>query len=264
VTETANGPYHQLVLMKHSSIFINDSVEAVRVLNTLPEKGPIYDIFRYDKKVPDTLASDGDDWKQRSTYLRSALMNTKVLDTDLAPILKQFDLKLNEYAESGKPLDLNEIITLLSMDVVTKSVFQYDLNALSGSEEGARLYKCLTTLSDYQASQGPYANPKIKKVTQEEIKAVTTDWRKFLNKLVKVLQSEARIYKNLHGNLNHENSFIHALVNYMQQQSKFGEDEMLAEIHQAFRHGHECLAGTLLWACYSLYKNPYVRFLVHQ
>ena len=42
-------------MMKHSSVFINDSAEAGRLITEMPSKGPIYGAFRYDGNVPDML-----------------------------------------------------------------------------------------------------------------------------------------------------------------------------------------------------------------
>jgi hypothetical protein len=45
----------KLVMMKHSSVFINDAKEAGRLIKDMPSKGPIYGAFRYDVNVPDLL-----------------------------------------------------------------------------------------------------------------------------------------------------------------------------------------------------------------
>jgi hypothetical protein len=45
----------QLVMMKHSSVFINDAAEAGRLIKEMPSKGSIYGAFRYDVTVPDML-----------------------------------------------------------------------------------------------------------------------------------------------------------------------------------------------------------------
>ena len=45
----------QLVMMKHSSVFINDADEAGRLIKEMPSKGSIYAAFRYDANVPDLL-----------------------------------------------------------------------------------------------------------------------------------------------------------------------------------------------------------------
>ena len=45
----------QLVMMKHSSVFINDAAEAGRLIKEMPSKGSIYGAFRYAVTVPDML-----------------------------------------------------------------------------------------------------------------------------------------------------------------------------------------------------------------
>ena len=106
VSESANSPYHQLVLFKHSSVFINDAEEAGDLLTKMNSKGLIYDIFRYVKTVPDMLASDGENWSMRSKVLRSSLekvrfdINTK----ENKDILNNLQLKLKSFSESGEPM----------------------------------------------------------------------------------------------------------------------------------------------------------------
>ena len=47
----------KLLMMKHSSVFINDAKEAGRLINEMPSKGSIYGAFRYDSNVPDMLGA---------------------------------------------------------------------------------------------------------------------------------------------------------------------------------------------------------------
>lgn len=66
----------QLVMMKHSSVFINDAAEAGRLIKEMPSKGSIYGAFRYDVTVPDMLGEfDNGDFYKSSCELR--LQHTK-------------------------------------------------------------------------------------------------------------------------------------------------------------------------------------------
>ena len=250
VTESATGPYHQLVMMKHASIFINDSTEAARVLNTLPSKGAIYDLFRYNKDIPDTIASDGEAYNLRSPHLTEPLRNLNIDSQSLSPILQQFGYVLHKHTLSGESIDLMKLLTLLSLDIISLHIFNYPLNAVSGSEEGEQLYTCLITLIEYQSSQGIYANTKARKIPPEELKLVANHWRMFITK----------IYTNFQKNSTGHNSdtFGSALMNLVKNNDKFGESEAIAEIHQVLRHGSENICATLAWSFYALYKNPTV------
>ena len=253
VTESANGPYHQLVMMKHASIFINDSTEASRVLNTVPSKGAIYDLFRYNKDIPDTIASDGEAYNLRSPHLTDPLRNLTIDSESLSPILQQFGDALHKHTLSGESIDLMKLLTLLSLDIISLHIFNYPLNAISGSEEGEQLYTCLITLIEYQSSQGIYANTKARKIPPEELKLVANHWRIFISK----------IYNNFHekwvsDTTHNSDTFGSALINLMKNNDKFGESEAIAEIHQVLRHGSENICATLAWSFYALFKNPNV------
>jgi hypothetical protein len=176
VAERARAAFHQLVMMKHSSIFVNAADVTKNLFEKLSIKGPIYEIFRYNKVIPDMLASDGDDWKLRSTHLREALINTKLASTDMEVIFERLETYLKEYSESGKSLALDQLLMKLSLDIVTVAVFGYKLNALGGSADGEKVVQCLNTLSEHMSGQGIYANPKAKKYSQEDVdtKAVYT------------------------------------------------------------------------------------------
>lgn len=268
VSETVNTPYHQLVMFQHSSVFINDAEEAGHLFNTIKTKGIIYDIFRYMKNTPDMIASDNEQWTMRANALRSSLLKVRFNDnlTENKDILSNLLAKLNSFAESGEPMDVLEIMTYTSMDIISQNIFNYSLNALKNSNEGVGLNKCLTVLSEHMAGQGIYANPKVKKYTTQEITAVTTDWRNFITKLSKHAKTKSEEYKTQHGKeLDVTNNFNHALIDLSEKNASkitktpFSENELFAEIHQVFRHSHECIAGTLTWAMYALFRYPKIR-----
>ncbi len=259
----ANGPYHQLVLMKHASIFINDAEETGRIFNLLPTKGPIYDIFRYNKAVPDILASDGEDWKVRSSVLTDALQVASLSQAELDLIFVNLNIKLNQYAESNESVSLFELLTYLSLDLVCQAFFKYPLEALKGSADGIKLFQCLETLTEYQSGQGIYANPKARKISEAELKQTSSDWRSVFNKLLTFMKSDAEAYQIKHGELNVKDTLGHAFIHLMEKnKEKYGEIEFFSDVHQIIRHGHECLAGTLCWAFYAQYKNKKVYKLV--
>jgi cytochrome P450 len=255
------SPVHQLVLMKHSSVFVDSSLEAGYVMQDAPEKGPMYNMFRFDQAIPDLYASDGDEWKIRSEGLSEALRNIELTSSSLERIKANLISKVEEAAENGTPLDLKELFTLLGFDVICEAAFGYQLDALSGSEQGSKLRASLKTLEDAQAGQGIYASPNARSVPPEEINTAKAEWRAFLDKLLALTQTEGETFTAKHGELQPKRSFRHALLalSAARGEDKYGANEMRGDIHQVLRHGHETLAGTLMWIFFALHRNPDVR-----
>ena len=65
----------QLVMMKHSSVFINDAAEAGRLIKEMPSKGPIYGAFRYAVDVPDMLGEFSNTDSHKSWFLPQMVSN---------------------------------------------------------------------------------------------------------------------------------------------------------------------------------------------
>ena len=264
VSEAAGAaPLHQLSLMKHNSVFINSSKECANVLRDFPIKGMIYAGYRFDPTVPDIYASDGDEFTTRKKALVPALENMKLKDKrHIAELMSV----LNAHAESGKPINVKEFFSYLAFDIVCESAFNYDLGAIAGTSiEGRELYQSLCTLTDAQATSGIYAiydNPNARKVGKEELDNAKSTWRKFIEKIQGYIRSSAEQYKAMNGELDSANNFAHALIKLSEDESKninYGEKEIISEIHQILRHGHECVATMLCWLFYALHSNPAVR-----
>lgn len=260
VTEQARGPLHQLVLMKHSSIFINDANEAAAVLSEFHAKGKMYGAFRFDTSIPDMLASEGNAHELRRKSLSPALANMRLLDdTILGSLVK----KLIECSESGKALDMEKMSALFAMDCVCKAAFGYDLQAINGSEDGSALYRSICTLQESFASQGIYPSPTARKVPPEELEIAKSAWKSFLLKLVEHVKTEGA---SCGGEFDTQNNVAHSLMklyndanNSSDVDTKFGEAEMLSEIHQILRHGYETIGGMVQWITYVLYHFKKVR-----
>jgi len=257
VTESARAPVHQLVLMNHASVFINDAVETARILNEVESKGRIYSAFRFEATVPDILACDGDAYEIRSKALSASLNNLKIVDETL--ITKDLLQQLRENAESGKPVDIKELFAYVGFDCVCLSAFGYELGAVQGSADGKKLYQSLRTLADVQAGQGVYPSANARKVPPEEVAAAKADWRAFLQKMVGFMQSEAQVYETANGELDVANNYAHALVKLSRTNPEHSETIMMSEIHQILRHGHECISGMLQWIVYVLFKVKKLR-----
>lgn len=259
VCEAARGPFHQLVMMKNASVFINDGQEAARLLDEMPSKGPIYAAFRLDPKIPDILASDADQYILRKDALGPALQKIELSKEAMDVILKNLSAVLKTHSESGKPVDLDEVFGYLAFDCVCHSVFGYQLDALSGAEQGGKLYRALITLQEYMAGQGLYANPNARKIPAAELQQVQADWKDFLVKLVSVIRSDAETFKSQHGELLVASNVGHALVHLADtSEGAYGDNEMKADVHQLLRHGYECIAGQLGWLFFALHRHPKV------
>ena len=61
VCDAARSEVHQLVVVKHASIFVNTGKEATRIFNELMTKGQIYHAYRFFQKQADFFASDHHD-----------------------------------------------------------------------------------------------------------------------------------------------------------------------------------------------------------
>jgi len=282
ISESANAPVHQLVIVKHASVFVNDAEEVVRVLNEVPCKGALYNGFRFDGRLPDILASDGADHNVRSKALGLALTSIRAADEER--ITRDLLKVLNDRAEDGKPLDIAALFTLLAFDCVSAALFNYELGAVAGSEEGKNLRLALETLAIKQTSQGLQglmaADPNVRKISAEEEQEAKDRWGSYVKKMNDVVTTEALAYKNSHnGELDVESNFGHALLALSENHDaapekfkgylapdadpenavKFKKAIMNNEIHQMFRHGHEAIAGMLSWIFVALHRNPSVR-----
>ena len=253
VCDAARAMFHQLVFMSQSSVFINDAEEAVRVLKKFQSKGDIYKVFRLNPDIPDVLASDGEDASTRRRLFGPALDNSRLNSQCLDDLM----ISLGKYVESKSTVDVSELFSLLSFDIMSSFLFDYDLGALRGSEEGRGILNSIRTLTDAQAKVGIYADPSIRNISQEELRKAQTDWRDYLVKMKSKVLADAVDYQLKHGELSSE-KFGHALKK-LAENELYSEQHMAADIHQVFRHGYECIAGTLIWIFYALAKHPKIR-----
>ena len=93
VCDAARSEVHQLVVVKHASIFVNTGKEATRIFNELTTKGPIYHAYRFFQKQADFFASDQEEWKIRFEHMGEALnsiqlQNESEITKDLMEVLQ--------------------------------------------------------------------------------------------------------------------------------------------------------------------------------
>lgn len=252
VCDAARACIHQLVVMNHASIFINDAGAAHRVIEECPSKGRIYSSFRFDPNIPDMLACDGEAYEQRKLILEPPLEGLKLKEGSIL-----FDNLLSifgKHVDSGAVLDIKRLYTLFAFDCVCETVFDYKLDAINDSEDGIKMLQSLQSLADAQAGTGVYPSPNARKVPPEELVEAKASWRAVLNKLKDHAKESAKKGKGKGAT-----NYNQALVNMSEAHEDFNDPEMLSEIHQVLRHGHETIAGTLCWLTYAVYKTKNVR-----
>jgi len=252
--------------MKNNSVFIDDAVQAAKVLENRTHKGPIYAVFKFDQNTPDLFSSDGNDWNIRNKYLKPSLENFKLpkdVENDL--IKNKLISYLSNIANNGQSVDMKKLSTSIAFDIISKSIFGYDLGSIEGSDssEGSLLYRSICSLTDAQAASGLYASPNARKVSTEEINAARGTWKTIMGKMLHVAKEKFSSIKDKKGGqqsaiLENYSDALFSLSN--DSPDDFTEHNILAEISQTFRHGYESIAGTLCWIFYALSTNREVAF----
>ena len=261
VCDAARSEVHQLVVVKHASIFVNTGTEATRILNELTTKGPIYNAYRFFMNQPDLFASDHDAWKARFDVMGEALNNITMPNED--SITKDLMAALNKASESGEPVEICKICSLMAFDVVAEAVFGYKLGAVSGSEEGEKLFQSLESLAEKQSGEGLYANPQARKISAEEEAEAKATWKAFITKCLDVLMTEVESNNSskaaVFGKALREFAQADALKAPQDERNEVERQAMFAEIHQIMRHGQESIGGMLVWLLVSLHQWPEAR-----
>lgn len=280
VTESTKAPLHQLVLMSHSSVFINDAKCAGDAIKDLHRKGAMYNSFRLDANTPDVLACDDEAFSLRKTAFGNAFSVLK-LSKDTNQTFHAMLHKLSSCAETNEPLDLLELSSLLALDALCSNAFGYDLHAFgfdpsssssssaAPTQEALHVYRAYRMLLESQAASGIYQSTTSSSkapTTPEELLAARATWRTFLAKLLDHMKVEAESYVKSHGDLNAANRLDHAIIhlintNVSNEDASIRYDELnaLSDIHQILKHGHEAIASSICWMFYALYRNPQVR-----
>lgn len=271
ICNAARSPIHQLVVVKTSSVFVNDAEEAVNVLNTLERKGPMYIAWRLNAQVPDILTADDKDWETRNKGFGSAISALSLKSTQLKAIQHALATGLKKASEDGSAYDLSANMSYVAMDSLCLSAFGYSLEATGGRDEGRALYRALQSLATKQAKAGLFGNHELRDISPEEEKAAKDTWNAFLDKLLGVVKANAQ-------NDPKDHPFCAALVNWANNDLEFPVDLanngktleeadkdgirdlfMQGEIHQLLRHGHEALGGVLTWVFVALHRHPKIR-----
>jgi cytochrome P450 len=249
--------------MKQTSIFVNDSREVLKVFHDFPSKGRLYGAFRFNPEVPDILACDGDAFKVRKEALQEAFQNMKIPKNK---ILSLIDI-LHQAAESSKPIDTKQLAIKFGFDIICQAAFNYDLQAIEGSEQGEKLYQSIDILTAAQQNNAIYTTAYNRTVTKEETDLARQDWRVFLQILVDHVQNEGKLFVEQHHDLLPKEYVAHALYKLFLDYNGiqlYGIPELQSEIHQILRHGHECIGGTVMWMIIALHRSKRVRLLLEQ
>lgn len=252
--------------MKQASLFINDPLEAFRILIQFTRKGQVYDSFRYDASIPDILTSDGDAWKLRRDAMGDAF--GQLSPDKVALVVHQLIQILSHAADSETILDMRKIFSLFALDVVCLTLFNYDLKALQGAQLGLDLYNSLEVLLAVEQKSGLYSFPNVRNVSKDEISIARKQWQSFLEMLKSsVLDSGERLCSETNDDLQSKKTLSRALYSlYLNpvKQTEYGEAELLSDIHQIVHHAYELIAASLMWSTYALYRNHKVRRSLEQ
>lgn len=235
----------QLVFLNHSSVFVNDSREAARVLQEIPSKGELYRLFRLDPHTSDYFSSDGEDFTQHHSALLPHLTSFVASETS-----SQFAQPLLEFLAShaDQTIDIEHTLILFVLDFVCEEFFHYPLQALQGSAQGQRLFECMHAFRQAMFKDGLYPNPLARNVTPEELQRAKDDWKAFVHTLADHITAQ------LSTQSAHSSSPFFKLWTAVQPPL-----QLTAEVHSLLQHAYETLAGTLIWSMYTLAKHKRVR-----
>lgn len=302
ISESIKASVYQLMLMSHTSVFINDSKLAAKVIQEVETKGKAYESFRYEASCPDLFTADGQPYHTRYQTLHHALQGSteggdgnngglKLPGLYTAFLKDLFDL-FDEYAKKKAFLDMKRVYTLFAFDIICKAAFNFEVNAVSGSQLGKTLYQAITVIHESQASSGLYPvdakqgeeeqrNEKgargkqgkeregnnSNKYSQEDITNATKQWQIFLETISEHIRYQAKKYQESYGELDHKNNLSHALVllttlpkeaQSIPELQKKSNQALIGEIHQIVKHGHETLAALFMWITVCLFQNKKV------
>lgn len=197
------------------------------------------------------LASDVGAWSMRRQAMGPALQSLSLTAGDGAALTTALQKRLRDACEALETVNLHSLLTLYAFDYVCAGAFKYQMGALGGSDEGRKLISSLDTLADVGASSGVYARPTARKVPPEELQAAKDNWRAFLKRVVALVNDYDSVA---------DGTLLASIKKLSSDpENKYGDNEILCEVHQLFRHGQECIAGTLAWIFYALQRNPTIR-----
>lgn len=280
ITDAARSSIHQLVVMKTSSIFVNDAEEAGRIVTEVKQKGAAYAGYRLNDKLPDLFTANYEDWKERSEAFGQSMSQLLHKDEDkmTLDILAYF----KKYSEEDKEFDLVKLFSLYALDIVCCVCFNYDLQAvkeytndemgnapvelkLPKNSWGETLHQIICLWDEKRSSSGIYADPNARPISAEELKANNERWKKFLLKMYHQMKTAVDtnskdttpFTKGLFG-------YAQGLVDKFTETAQADKDAamqtiVLGELHQILRHGEESLGGALVWLFVCLHKNPRAR-----
>jgi len=246
VTETL--PAYQLVFMKHASVFVNDSIEVGRAINEIESKGPLYSSFRYESAIPDFISSDGQEYERRNQIISPALNDLKIPSN--SKVIENLIEILKNKSESGESIDIKQLFTAFTLDLLCEIFFNYTLDSLIDSNEGKSIISALFTLSDAQNSTGIYVLPNARKITPDELTEARATWRSFLLKLTDIIKTSNETKQS--------NSLVLGIIAVVEAEGN-GDKGIVGEVHQLIKHGYEMIAGSLLWIFFVLYRYPKIR-----
>lgn len=289
ICDSIDSAYYQLLLTKAFMVFVNDAVEAGKIMTDLVTKGGVYRSFRWNPKVADTMSAEGPAWEARIKTLKEAYAGLKCKEGSMTTALLA---SLRTAAESGKSINIASLFSLYALDVMSEAAFGYELGAVAGSAEGKELLLYLDTNAAYlkHTSASRFQMMKISFPLWAALPAVSAEaeaktkeaWGRYLAKMQALVVAEALQHEKANGELR-RNVLGDALVSLARQMHatevaaaaaagtgavrplNLSEDpNICAELHQVLRHGHDCLSAQLQWLFYTLHRRPEERAAVER
>jgi cytochrome P450 len=247
------GKLAQFRMFGESVVVINDGYMAKNALKEIHGKGKLHRLIRGNDKLshPSTVNLDtNDQWSLRHNLFRGAFSASQLKSQSdiITSLCLKLSSKLELYADSNKPINIDHFFGQLTIDVICNVAFQMDINALGDSDEFALIRDSLRT--QFEASivtRLPYAEYliylPIKGLTKfRKAREITDNFAK------KILDHLYQLQNN--GTLK-SNSLGQAILTFAST-SGITLQDVLMEINLMFVAGHETTAHTLSWFVYSL------------
>ncbi len=290
ISDLMKCPVHQLLLYSHSSVFVNDSTLASKVIREVTTKGQAYESFRYQAECPDIFTADGKPYHTRFQTLHRSMDGEHGLKLPglYSAFLKDLFLLFDEYAKKKASLDMKRVYTLFALDIICKSAFNFEINGVAGSELGKTLYNAIITINEAQANSGLYPlsqaetaigsggassrnrekDTKLQaEYSKEELDSASRHWKIFLETIAEHIRYQAKTHQESYGELDHANNLAHALVGLttlpreaqaVPALKEKSDQALICEIHQIIKHSQETLTSLFMWITVSLFQNKKV------
>ena len=189
--------------------------------------------------------TDGDFWKRQRKMMQPAFHHNRI--RHYADVMVDYTLRHLEQWQSGDEIALQDQLSYITRDIVTKTLFDADVSA-----ETERIGEIIALLQDktYREFSAPVILPDWLPLAykQRERQAITE-----LHRMMDRIISERQ------ANFEDTGDLLSMLLLARDEDGKGMSNEQLRdEVTTLFIAGHETTATALTWAMYSIATNPEV------